>query len=70
MVETNSFGVSTYLLFNLVKYKCFQELTEQFALVIEFGSAAAKETASQASIPKMKFGTFDESLDAIAEPGR
>jgi hypothetical protein len=32
--------------------------------------AAAKETASQAGIAKVEFGTFDESFDAIAEPGR
>jgi len=31
--------------------------------------AAAKETASQAGIAKVEFGTFDESFDAIAEPG-
>jgi len=44
-------------------------LTEQIALAVEFGGAAAKETASQARIAKVEFGTFDESFDAIAEPG-
>ena len=43
---------------------------EQVALAVEFGGTAAKETACQAGIAKVEFGTFDESLDAIAEPGR
>ena len=37
MVESNPFRVSTRLLFNFAKYKRFEELTEQLALVIEFG---------------------------------
>ena len=46
MVETNPFRVSARLLFNFAKYKCFEQLSQQFALVIEFGGAAAKETSS------------------------
>lgn len=37
---------------------------------MEFRDAAAKETAGQAGIAEVKLGALDESLDAIAEPGR
>jgi len=34
VVQINPFQVSTRLLFNFAKYKCFQELTEQFAEIV------------------------------------
>ncbi len=55
---------------DFAEYKCIEQLTKQVALLMEFGGAAAKETASQAGIAKVEFWAFDKSLYAIAEPRR
>jgi hypothetical protein len=34
VVQINPFPVCTRLLFDFAKYKCLQELTEEFALVV------------------------------------
>ena len=70
MVQADPFRMSARLLLDFAEYKCFEQLTKQVALLMEFGGAAAKETASQAGIAKVEFWAFDKSLYAIAEPRR
>ena len=69
VVKTNPFRVRTGLLFNFTEYKCFEQLTEQVALLIEFRGTAAKETACQPGISKVELGALDQSLNSIAVPG-
>jgi hypothetical protein len=39
--------VCTRLLFDFAKYKCFEELTEQLALVVKFGGATIRLCCTQ-----------------------